>query len=149
MAGFVDIRLEKRGAVRLQARLEKLDRNAAARNVRKALRVGAKVLQRRAKQLAPRKTGALSKAIKVRSAGRRKLIAIHVRVGAGFNVGQQEEFYGAFQEYGTGERITRRGRKTGRVPGSQFMQKAFDQQKENARTKSLNQLYRLLFDGVR
>lgn len=120
----IEVKIEIKGAKELAARLDKLDKKVRNKVVSRALRAGAKVVQSRAKQLAPRQTGALAKAIKVRTSkffmGRKKKrgeVAIDVTVGkANF---QGDTFYGGFQEFGW-----KAGAQQRQIPGKHFMERA-------------------------
>ena len=68
------------------------------KDFRKATRKAAKLVQAAAIANAPVLTGTLRKAIKVRSAGRRRHGA---KVTLQFKKGTASQFYGAFVEYGT------------------------------------------------
>ncbi len=98
------IKLE--GAAELDRKLLMLGRAAAGKIVRPALRAGAKVIQVGAKTDAPKRTGKMARAIRVRAmkSKRKGTIGINVTLGQGFFRG--DEFYGAFQEFGwkTGKR---------------------------------------------
>ena len=65
MPGFVDVRFF--GGAQLQRALERLPLGIQRKAVRKGLRVGAKRIQSKAKQLAPKDTGTLRRSIKVRA----------------------------------------------------------------------------------
>lgn len=99
---------------------------AAQRQVfRKASREALREMQREAKLIAPRKTGRLAKAIKIRSGQRsRRFIRIVLAVAKGSF--KDSRFYGAFEEFGA--------RGAGTKP-THFMQRAFQRLKNATRDK--------------
>ena len=92
-------RFQVTGAKELAARLSLLPAKLQKSILRPALRKGASLILGPARANAPEKTGAMKRAIKVKSRKSRKgTVAIGVVLGAGFFKG--DEFYGAFQEFG-------------------------------------------------
>jgi len=93
------------GAKEIAIALGKLETKLARKVASKALRAGAKVVLPVAQSLAPVKTGALRKAIKVRS-GKNKKDFRSIVVAVGEKWFQGDEFYAAFIEFGwkTGSR---------------------------------------------
>ena len=118
------------GDKELLAKLERLDRKDSRRAISRATRAAAKRIQPVAKRLAPKRTGALRRAIRVRAADKklkralrlpaRKYIGAVCRIGKGFFKG--ETFYGGFVEWGW---KTRGGRV---IPGKLFMQRAAEKE---------------------
>ena len=116
------VTLQLVGDRELIRKLEAIEKRHGKSAIRKGLRAGVKILTAEAKRTAPRRTGALAKAIKTRAGPRsRSSISVATRLGAGFFKG--ETFYGGFQEFGwrTGKRGSSRRRA---VPGRHFLEKA-------------------------
>lgn len=95
----------------MEALLKKLDglsKKEANKALRKALRAGAKIVQAKAKQTIPRKSGKGAKALKVRAAkrSRKKGPGVMVIADGKNNLFKGDSFYLGFQEYGwkTGKR---------------------------------------------
>lgn len=109
----------------LIAKFHRLARVDAKRVLRKATREASKVILPMARKLAPKRTGALRKAIRVR-ATKRSRVYIGARVVVGKEWFTGEQFYGGFQEWGwrTGKRGASKRRP---VPGKHFLQQAYDQ----------------------
>jgi HK97 gp10 family phage protein len=102
------------GVKEIDRALATFERVTARKIIRSSMREALKLMQARAKELAPRgvsrmlrgvqhAAGTLMRNIKIRAAKvrRRGEIAISVRIGAGDFKGEQ--FYGSFPEYGTKE----------------------------------------------
>lgn len=92
------------GVGRLDRQLRALEPAIGKKATRKALRAAAKVVQKEAQRVAPKKTGALARSIKVRArkARRRRdkgTLAYKATVGKGWFKG--DTFYAAFLEFGT------------------------------------------------
>jgi HK97 gp10 family phage protein len=104
--------------------------------IRKALRKAFKPMLASARSLAPAKTGALKKAIKIKAIRTRKGIALKVSVGGKDYVG--DEFYGAFQEFGwkAGPRDSEHDRPE--VEGKHFLEKAYDRHGEQAKKDTVD-----------
>lgn len=101
------------GGAELDRRLRAVDRKLAGKIVRKALREGAKPVAKEARSLAPRKTGQMAGAIKVRAGRSRKgVVSVVVQLGRRFFKG--DSFYGAFVEFGYRKVRSFLSRKTGR-----------------------------------
>ena len=97
---------------KLESNLRLLTVKAQKKVWRPALRAGAKIQQRRAKQLAPHETGALEAAIKVRAGKRSRSKIGKGTVSAMATLGAKElfkgdSFYGAFVELG--HKVGKRG----------------------------------------
>lgn len=112
--------------------LKKLDPKNAKQAIRKGTREGAKVVQQKAKQLAPEKTGTLKKNIKVRAIPRNSQGAIGSMAVSEFR--NTEGFYGHFQEFGW---KTKSGRT---VPGKHFMQQAGEEMESAAIQKTQEEI---------
>jgi len=85
---------------KLNKKLKQLESKIEKKIIRQALRAGAKVIAKEAKQLAPVDTGELKSKIKVWALKRsRKKIGVLVGTSAKEYTGDQ--FYAAFVEYGT------------------------------------------------
>lgn len=126
------VKVEVRNIKRLQRKLDRLSGAEAKKSLRKGTREASKVIQRTAKSLAPRRTGRLRGAIRVRALrrSRKKRVGSQVLVGEGFFRGAT--FYGAFQEFGW---KTRQGRTQGTrrtIPGKHFMEQAAKRKKDAA-----------------
>jgi HK97 gp10 family phage protein len=92
--------------------------------VRAAARKAIKPVQLSAKQLAPKDSGQLRRAVKVRALPRsRRRVGVRVTIGERFFTGDQ--FYGSFQEWGwkTGKRGSANRRQ---IPGKHFLREAAD-----------------------
>lgn len=92
------------GVGRLDRQLRALEPAIGKKATRKALRAAAKVVQKEAQRIAPKKTGALSRSIKVRARKVRRrrdkgTIGMKATVGKGWFKG--DTFYAAFLEFGT------------------------------------------------
>ena len=95
----VNVRIE--GAKEIEKALKQLTKAQGRAAIRKGCRAGAKITQRAAKQIAPRKTGLLAKSIKVRAIKRsRTKVGVMVTTGSSSNLFTGKTFYGAFQEWG-------------------------------------------------
>lgn len=108
------------GVSEIQRAFRELPDKLAKKVVRQALRKGLAPIRDEAKTLAPRKSGRLASAIKIR-AGRRKrgVIGLVVRVGDKDFGGRP--FYGAFREFGDK-----------RQSGTHFLERAFNARKQMA-----------------
>jgi HK97 gp10 family phage protein len=126
-----------RGDRELIRTLEKMAGKDAKKAMRKGCRAGSKVVAKRAKQLAPRRSGAIRRAIRVRAVRSRK-IGTQVIVGAGWFKGKT--FYAAFVEFG--HKAGKRGR-SGRttVPGQHYMQRAGEEAGEKALATAVDTMW--------
>lgn len=137
---------------RVIAELKALEPKVKNKICRQALRKAAKPVATVAKQLAPKKTGQLRKAIKVRAMKRsRRGVGIEVLTGKDFFQGDQ--FYGAFQEFGwhAGPRkaskkrgYKRIGDKRRWIEGKHFLEGAYDRQGQASKEIAL----RLIAQGI-
>ena len=120
------------GVKELIAKLDSFTPERSRAIFRKALREAARPIQAEAKRLAPRgKTGQLQRSIKIR-AGKRRAAGVSMLVQTAAGDFKGKTFYGAFLEYGTKERTTKRGKNLGRVKAVEFMKQAFDNRKSEA-----------------
>ena len=138
------------GVNEFKRKLADLEKKTRNKIVAKAMRAGAKVIQKQAKANAPVKTGFLRSQIKVR-AGKRRKGKIYFVVTMGKKNFTGKGFYGAIQEFGslnTGRasqsaRASRRAseRPHVKIEGKHFMGHAFDQQQAEAAA--------LILDGIK
>jgi len=135
MAEGMTIQIE--GMKELDDRLQKLQRKAQKKVLRKALAAGGRVIVKDAKKRAPvgkgKKAGKLKKAISakatVRSGGGRpikvpsgEIIYVKSKAESSINIGfDRKAFYGQFHELGTS-----------RIPARSFLRPAMDTQKDAA-----------------
>lgn len=96
-------------------------RNRAMRTVFRRL---AYIAKGEAAANAPVKTGALRRSLKVRAIKRNRRGIVGVNVISSFAGNNQ--YYGTFQEFGTQERRTKRGKSTGRTRPLRWMGRAFE-----------------------
>ena len=131
------------GAKELQRILKNIPKKVAIKAIKKGSKEGAKIIQRRAKSLAPRKTGQTRKAVKARMMKRSR-----VRVGAIIIVGagdyKDDEYYASFQEYGwrQGSRKLGTGRK--QIQGKHFIRNAANQKKRAAGNICVSTMKRII-----
>lgn len=122
------IELDVKGVKEAIANLEDLDRKIQRKILMQGLRAGGKAVLPIAKQLAPTKSGALQKNIKVRSGGIRRGNA-RIYVGLNQKGFTGKTWYGAAIIYGHRTRgVLKRGRvgyaATGTVAPNDFLQRA-------------------------
>lgn len=118
------------GAKELDKALGDLDVKVATKVLDKALRKAAKPLLDAARDMAPERTGALKRSIKVRKGkSRNGLRSVVIGVGDKWFLG--DEFYAAFQEFGH-KQGSRKLANREQVPGEHFIEHAYDEQKEAA-----------------
>lgn len=91
----VDLKID--GLADLQRMLDELPAKVEANIMRGAIRVGAKVIEDRAKELAPVKSGALRDSIKVSTRSKRGEVSATIRAGGG------KAFYAKWVEFGTAQ----------------------------------------------
>jgi HK97 gp10 family phage protein len=126
-------RIDLSGDRVLAAKLHRLTDAEAKKAILGACRESIKVIQAEARTLAPSKTGAMRRSIKVRSIARsRKRVGVRVTTSASDNMYGGKTFYGAFQEFGwkTGSRKGTANRK--QIPGKNFMKQAAGAKKGSA-----------------
>ena len=126
------------GVKEIDRRLLALPATLERKVIRKALRNAAKPIQAAVKQIAPKQSGQLKKAVKVRAYKKsRKGFGFAVRLGAGDFKG--DTFYGAFQEYGwkTGSRKSQNRKQ---VEGKHFMLKTYEARKDGARLAAMEEI---------
>ena len=126
------------GGRELEAKLQQLDRTTAKKYTRQALRAGAAVIRKEARDNAPVESGQLKRAIRTR-AGRTKKGSVSVLVSASSKWYSGDEFYAAFQEFGF---------KAGRtqVEGKHFLQNAAESKKDEA-ARVVTERLRELIEG--
>lgn len=121
-----DVTVTINGTKELAAVLRSIPEKEAAGAIRKGTRAGQKLIARVAVRRAPRRTGAMARAIKVRAMKRRRhRFGNVVVIGEKTFVG--DAFYGGFQEFGwhIGKRRTSTGASGRRfVEGEHFMERA-------------------------
>jgi HK97 gp10 family phage protein len=94
------LELKVTGLKEVEAALKTLPARVAKKVLRQAMRKGQKIVQAEVKALAPVRTGATRKAVKVRAGKRKKdTVRINVQIGKGDYKGAT--YYAAFPEYGT------------------------------------------------
>ena len=119
------------GEQEVKAALKRL-KKATKDGIRKGTRAGAKIVLAAAKRLAPVRTGALAKSIKVRALPRsRKLIGTTTRLVNDGNI-----FYGGFVNYGTKRQRAKR-----------FLNDAADEVRESATDEAIR-VMRDVVDGA-
>lgn len=91
----VDLKID--GLADLQRMLDELPAKVEANIMRGAIRAGAKVIEDRAKELAPVKSGALRDSIKVSTRSKRGQVSATIRAGGG------KAFYAKWVEFGTAQ----------------------------------------------
>jgi HK97 gp10 family phage protein len=121
------------GVKEIDRALRQLERKMAAKVVRQAINKALKPIEARVKELAPVESGQLRDSLKVRAMPYKKgRIAFEVRTAKGDFKGDQ--FYGAFQEYGTS-----------RQPARPYMRPTYDQLGPEA----IAEAERILLEGAR
>jgi HK97 gp10 family phage protein len=104
--------------------LKQLPDKLSKKVLRVSMRDASKVILKAVKKEAPKRSGQLRKAIKVRSSKRRKnKIGFRVSMAAGDYKG--DAFYGSFIEFGWRSGPRRLGSKRKQQPARGYMQKAF------------------------
>lgn len=94
------------------------------------LRAGAKPIHATTKSLAPRKSGALAKSIKIKTRRRKGKVTVAIQTARGDFKG--DTFYAAFQELGTAERFHKSGKSVGQVGAKNFFAEGFNREQANA-----------------
>ena len=121
-----DVTVTIAGTRELAAVLKSIPEKEAAKAIRKGTRAGQKAIARVAKRRAPKRTGAMARAVKVRAMKRRRHRFGHVVV-VGDKTFTGDTFYGGFQEFGwhVGKRRTSNGTGQRRfIEGEHFMERA-------------------------
>lgn len=142
MGKGVDIKIK--GAKQLAKDLGTFSKNVATKITRKALRAGAKIIQKAAKANAPKLTGLTKKSIKVRAAKKKRgRVAILVQIGAGDYQGQT--FYASFLEYGVKRKTENPDSESEggnyRIQPMGFIRRAYDE-KADAAAQAIEQAFR-------
>ncbi len=112
------------GAKEVQHVFETLEPKLQRRALRTVFRRLGNIAKDEAARGAPVKTGMLKRSLKVRSIKRNRGGRVGVNVISSFKGGNQ--YYGTFLEYGTKDRVTKSGRRTGRVVAKRWMESAFE-----------------------
>jgi HK97 gp10 family phage protein len=134
--------LEIKGLDELRKRMEATEPAVRKKLMRKALRAGAKVIANQCKADAPVKSGLLRSKIKVRS-GKRKRDTIRMLVAIGKKDFQGQTFYGGMVD--RGHKTGKRGSKNRKqIPGTLFLEKAF----EKARKLAAQMIFNTLKGGL-
>ncbi|AGA28721.1 HK97-gp10 family putative phage morphogenesis protein [Singulisphaera acidiphila] len=108
------IKFKVSGIKEIQRAFRELPDKLAKKVIRQALRKGLVPIRDTAKTDAPRKTGLMAAAIKIRAATKRKRGVISLDVRIGDHNFKGATFYGGFQEFGTKN-----------MEGQHFMENAF------------------------
>lgn len=133
---MIDLKFEFSGGKELSEALQELPRRLENRVLRKALRQGGNILLRKARQLAPVKTGALRKGIKLKIDLRgtpAAIINVRIPSKSGKQKTSSGPYYSSFVELGTSK-----------MAAHPFLRPAFDAVKEDALETFLN----VLNDGI-
>ena len=127
-----------KGLDEMRKKLAALDGAVAKKLIRRALRAGAKVIATQCKADSPVRSGLLRSKIRVRS-GKRRRNHIRINVAVGKKDFQGETFYAGFVDRGrkSGKRGSRNRRP---IPGSKFLEKAFDKARPRAAAAILDTL---------
>ena len=160
---MIDVQIKIENADRIIAALEKVTKKVQRKVISAGCRAGAKLIQQDAKTRAPKKSGLLRKAIRVRvskrvgtgnGTGTRKKkrgeVSINAQIGKGDFRG--ETFYGAFQEYGwkSGKRVSKGTEDNRRqIAGKHFMENAYKAQRSAALSAMTNTILEGLEKAVR
>jgi len=122
-----------KGVDKVNKKLDSLKKKVLKKAIRKGSRAGAKIVQSKARDLAPVKTGALKKGLKVRALPRsRRYVGTMVRLA---DTG--EVFYGAFVDLGTH-----------RIEARHFLKQAADDEKERAINTALAIIKKVIEQGM-
>lgn len=131
---MIDMKFEFNGGKELSDALQELPRKLENKVLRKALRQGGNILLKKARSLAPVKTGALKRGIKLRIDLRNGPAAIiTVKIPGKGKTKGGGPYYGSFIELGTKDMVAH-----------PFLRPAFDATKEQALEKFIN----VLNDGI-
>lgn len=130
----MSVTLKITGLSAIARKLATLEPRIARKAQRTALREAARPIQKKAIENAPRLSGRLASAIKIRAGKRqrgKKQISIDVVVGKKWFKG--DEFYAAFQEFGwkSGRRKGGSGDRKA-IPGKHYIERAYDSEKNGA-----------------
>lgn len=123
------------GVEELDKELTELPIKLQKKVIRQAQRNGAKLLLGHVKARAPKKTGALKKALKIKAAPRsKKFVGVDIGVGKEWFTGDQ--FAASFLEFGwkpggTGEPVTEHA----------FIKPTYEQYGQQTKTKVLNEMF--------
>lgn len=137
---MTSVSFDIKGLDKLIKDLKQLEPKVQKKVVRKTLREGSKVIHREIKSnTVPVDSGDLRKSIKVR-AGKRKrnTISVTIQTSDKENVFTGDQYYGAFQEFGTSK-----------MPGKHYMEKAFNSKEEEAKAKMMDILAKGIIDEAK
>lgn len=121
------ISLSVRGEKKIMRQLKKLPVKIRRKVLRKASREAMKPVLKAARNNAPKQSGALKKAIKLRALKRNRRGLVGVKVAVGKDWFQGDQFYGAFQEFGY------KG-----IEGKHFVENAYDTHGEGAKRRFMD-----------
>lgn len=137
------------GGPRLLAQLKALGGPVARKITLTAVKRGAEIELAKAKQLAPQDSGRMAATLKIRAMPRKRgKVGRLVITGKRSQLGIPEDAVGYYPfavEFGTGERETRSGRRTGRVTATHFLRDAI----ETTETQVLRVFRNELEKGIR
>lgn len=122
----------------LNKNLNSLGPKMAKKILNQSMRKGTKLVQRNAKQNAPRDTGKMARAITVRKSKTKSRDIIKFRVFVDHNKLPDGPYYPAFVEYGTKDR-----------PPKPFMRKTFDETGEMARKLTEDEIRKLVDEAIK
>lgn len=129
------------GAAELKRKFAQMERKLQTATLVRAAKAGAAIILKRAKELAPRDTGALARALVTRTTRRRKTYGetsvTNTKAGA----------HAVLQEYGVQPHPIGKGTHPGHKP-QPFMRPAFDETKDAARAEVQHQLRRAVLEGA-
>lgn len=125
---------ELKNTKQLMRLLKTVDSKIAKKIMRQAVRAGSKLILDEVRATVPRDTGALRKALKIKTFRSRK--AIRMLVGSAEKDFTGKHYYGSFIEYGTSK-----------MPAKPYLRPAFDR-KENAAAMAITEKVRSGLSGV-
>jgi HK97 gp10 family phage protein len=121
------------GVEEVVRKLQSIEPKLQKQALRKAVREGAKVIQREAEANVPVDTGQLREAIKIRAPKKRKKGRISTLVQVGKGDFRGDTFYGAMIEYGTSK-----------MPARPFMTPAYESKGEAAKNVAVAEIEKAL-----
>ena len=125
--------IQLRGFDKVEKLFKELPLKVQKRVIRPACRAAAKEVLPEVKNLAPERSGATKKSLKIRAAKRRNKFTAAVLIQTRKGDFKGDEFYAAFVEYGTKERIVKKtGKSAGSVRPHEFMKRGFENKKAEA-----------------
>lgn len=141
--------LKLSGFKELAKQMEELTPKVNNKIMGDALRAGAKIVRQQAIANAPLSDGLLKASIKVRTAPARRKNKTYVYVQTKEGDFKGKEFYGAFVEYGTGERFHKSGKSVGRIVANPFFENAFEMRKGEAERVIVDTLTAGIMEAMR